>query len=386
MRIRFSTCPTRATRSVGAALIGVLMALQACSDPATSPTAVVTEPDLAAAEDPGIASWNAVALPTLPDEFSYYGGAAQSEAYGVNNLRSVVGWSERSYHGTSSCVGKAAFMNRNGVTIDLLRSLPVNYSCLGNSIANDVNDHDAAVGWVLAANGDKFPWMWTPLGGPVLLASSGLDVMATGINNHGVVVGHNTSLVVGRHALKWLSPTVQTDIHPPGYSNSEAVDINDEGVITGVADGNVVVWLADGTFIDSGRQIGSEIGFFFGVVIQPLAINNRGLVSGSYSSATFADTGFAWLPNASWTDRKAPPTHIAALSNRGRTVGWSEVVAGARHAATRLPNAGARLLKAPKGYTETWATAVNNCGDIVGVAVKNGLHRAAGWVNAACDP
>ena len=218
--------------------------------------------------------------------------------------------------------------------------------------------------------------------------SGAIDIVANAINNPGVAVGYKTSLIDGNHAVKWTSPTTLVDIHPKGWFASEAVDINDNGTIVGIGcrvsypNCEIVRWTPVGVFSTSGRRIGRDVGRLFDIPVRPLSVNGVGFIAGSQPLVATRDTSVYWWGALLWGGLDRPST-VAEVSGHGRTVGW--FAESPRTAYTTVVGGSPVSFPAPVGFTESWFTSVNLCGDLVGVARSASTRRAMVWQTIRCD-
>ncbi|MBT8224731.1 MAG: hypothetical protein HKP61_02815 [Dactylosporangium sp.] len=122
------------------------------------------------------------------------------------------------------------------------------------------------------------------------LGKFGEDANVTGMNNRGQVVGYGLTPAGEWHAFVWSEATGMRDI-APDLGWARAYDINDRGQIVGqcgdeVTTAKACLWEPDGTLrIVAGRPDDNAIA---------RAINNRGVVVGSYGDADRHDRAFAW--------------------------------------------------------------------------------------------
>lgn len=271
------------------------------------------------------------------------GGPFFSQAFGISNKGSVVGFAEL-LGDTDFSTGFPpvhAFLWRKGLMTDL--------GSFGGrvSIANMVNERGEVVGSSQTSATDPLgedfcgsgdfliclPFLWqhgvmTPL--PTLGGNNG---SATGINNRGQVVGFaetaapdpscSGSQVLRLKPVLWEKGKVQELPTLPGFPIGAAFAINDKGQAVGVsADCDVVFVHAllwhNGTMIDLG-----DLG---GMSPQPIGINNRGQVVGGAVLPDGTNHAFFWQ-NGVITDLGTLPGDVfsvaGAINDKGQVAGQS---------------------------------------------------------------
>lgn len=228
-------------------------------------------------------------LPTL--------GGNNGFAAGVNNLGQIVGWAENTVHDTS-CVFPQILQFEPvvyGPAASQIQQLP-NYPGDADGAATAINDEGQIVGIsgtcdnAVGAFSAKHAVLWD--NGVVVslgnLGGQGWNTPAA-INRHGDIVGFSDlpGDVVGGvltpnfHAFIWTKETGKmTDIGVlPGDSLSEALDINDDGVVVGVSIPSFhgFIYKLGGTIQDINKFIPKSSPV---VVIGANGINDRGEITG----------------------------------------------------------------------------------------------------------
>jgi probable HAF family extracellular repeat protein len=188
-----------------------------------------------------------------------------TEATDVNNAGVVVGaynppearafaWTRRAGFvdlegATAASFSLANAVNECGQVVGELDSNAVRWNTfdeieflgtLGGSIATagDINDRGDVVGFsqVDAGSGRGTPFLWTEQQGmrPIVECEGSIGV-ASGINNRREVVGSCDDAGNQPQAFFWSAETGRIDLDLPGFLNSSALAINDQGEVTGVA-------------------------------------------------------------------------------------------------------------------------------------------------------
>lgn len=219
--------------------------------------------------------------------------------------------------------------------------------------------------------------------------AGGVETRPHGVNVHDLVVGKDLG------AFSWQSGSMSLLPHPGPSPTSEALGVNDAGVIVGwIAGSNfgipgrrAVVWTTTGP-LDLGdlRQTTSTPPFF-GDFNEAHGINAAGVVVGGAASDTAATEAFLWQGGA--------PTALGALhsngsvardiNNLGDIVGYSWTSFGIREAA-RFGGPVPVVLPPIAGTNQSIANAVNDAGLAVGYSfTKNGSFEnkfATRWTSS----
>ncbi len=203
-----------------------------------------------------------------------------SSAFGINNRGDVVG----SANGLN---GQRAFYIKADATLVTLQLLTGDV----NSGAFAVNDSGTSVGYSSGGNGIRAV-QWTAEGqaAPLAFVPDATSTQALGINAGRVVVGV-ASTSSGSRAVQWVDGTATILPALPGHAISEALAINDRGIIVG-SSGNpqisrrAVLWTPELHVEDLGSLPGGRSG-------RALGINERDEIVGTAESAT-GNHAFYW--------------------------------------------------------------------------------------------
>jgi len=314
-------------------------------------------------------------------------GGTFSQAWGINNKGVVVGWATLT--GDSA---KHAFLWRKGVMTDLNTLAPADPVPL--SVAFSINDNDEAVGFSEISTPDPLstcvhslvclPVIWRNGAITALPTLGGPDGQASAINNRGQVVGialtdeTDPTCVVPPPVLKpaiWEKGEVHALPTAPfldgivGGALGPAGN-NDRGQVVGVAfdcgspGGSTFLW-------ENNKVI--DMGTIGGLSLVPIAINNKGQATGTYTTIDGINRAFIWQ-NGVATDLGTLPGDVkaegGAINNRGQIVGQScsttscTVFLWENGIMTDL-NA---VVPADSSLFPFEATGINSVGEIVGLA------------------
>lgn len=136
----------------------------------------------------------------------------------------------------------------------------------------DLNDHSQVTGWNLQTPRKGF--RWSLASGAVDLGTLGGDTWGLGINDSGITVGTSTVIQGASQymrAFRWETGNVaQLTLWQSGLQ-SQAFDINDNGVIVGEASNNIGTWRAVRWVNGIPENLGVMAGF---TSSRAIAINN----------------------------------------------------------------------------------------------------------------
>ena len=200
--------------------------------------------------------------------------------------------------------GKVAGLNKVYDTVGGgLTTIPQVPGAVAPPVALDINDHDVVVGYAetcICSNSDhilQIPFIWDPVNGSRSIAVTGAKELVK-VNNHEVAVGiirggspdgFVYEIATGR-TLR-LSTYLPTNPYPW----TEAADINDLGVVTGIHRSNDAqsyhgfVWTEAG-----GATLLPHFGGNVLLDVRPAALNDAGVVVGRAEVADFVWHAFTW--------------------------------------------------------------------------------------------
>ncbi len=339
--------------------------------------------------------YDAVAIPPLP-------GKEGTVALGINNAGQVVG-SSYNLSETGTREDREAFIwdATNGV-----RALP---TLSGESVAWDVNENGRASGYSYDQSAQQRAVWWDVPGNQITdigtltnstTQVSGPTSTAYGINDSGIVVGNadipedsGSPPEIRFHAFLYDVGGGIQDLGTlttawPEYQNgySIAYGINTQGDVVGTANDasfNFLPFVFDTT---NGMQALAQDSNFTGEWYA-VAINDAGLIAGHVIVDTNQSLPFFWQ------SRSATPTQVQmpagfpygefyGINNSGQMVGimWSDPGPEAvEHGFIFDAVNGVRdlndLIAEQSGWVLTYARAINDQGQIVGLGTLNGQKR-----------
>ncbi len=279
---------------------------------------------------------------TLISPFGPYMFVSLINATGINNSGQVVGTAWTDVGG--GCTTYRAFLYSNGAMTDLGSLGSWSSLCPGYSSGSAINDNGQVVGesFLNSITGDYYDmrvFLYSNGSMVNIGALGGINIIATGINNSGQVVGYG-------------------DI--PNFGGLRAF-LYSNGVMTVIANDSTFS-IANG-INDSGQVVGMAC-YLMGTYTQCHAF--------LYSNGAMTDLG-AWSYMSSVAN---------SINKSGQVVGYSYTYVGdnlVTHAF--LYNGGSlldlnNLLPSGSGWILTDATSINDLGQIVGNGVINGHEHA----------
>lgn len=288
-----------------------------------------------------------------------FGVRSGSIAVGINNTGQVAGQA-----GAVSPINQSnahAFLVSNGAMHDL-GTLGVYANPGGNySYAAGINNNGQVVG-----NSNSRAFVYSD----GAMNDLGIIGGATGINNNGQVVGHAQTANYRPHAFLY-SNGVMTDLGTLGGWDSQAEAINDKGQVVGFSDkanGRTHAFLySNGAMSDLGTLPGRSSS-------KANDINNNGQVVGISEGNAFLYDNGVWsdLGNLGGSSSEA-----FDINNNGEVVGRSYSLNNASEEAFLYRNGTMvnlnSLLPQNSGWQLTYATGINDLGQIVGRGRFDGL-------------
>lgn len=307
-------------------------------------------------------------------------GGNFSYGSGVNILGHVAGCSDSESQCNSNTSGQAFLWTPQG-GLDALPLLPQG----GPTAAAGINDYDQVAGysWI---GGTAHAVLWTnntiqDLG----TLPHGSYSVARAINNLGQVTGDSDGVPFGAdQAFLWSSSTGMRDLGGVGLNTSIGAGINLSGHICGWFGNNSIthafLWTEDGGMQDLGTLPGWEWSSGMGINDLDQVVGSSQRLS--YGGHDYVDHATLWSKATGTRDLGTLPGGISsygsAVNNVGQVVGASNLEHGGRstHAFIWSPRAGMHdlnvLIPLGTGWTLSWASGINDLGQITGYGTING--------------
>ena len=320
-------------------------------------------------------SWTAaggpVDIPTLGGRPTF------SFAVAVNESGQVVGKSQIAVDGRAA---SHAFLWTEAVGIMDLGSLAGD---LGESEPAAINAGGQVVGRSTAPGGSGRAFSWTPAGGMVDLGTLGTassSSEARDVNDNGRVAGVSETGAGTRHAVTWTPAGGIVDLGTLGGWNSEAVAVSSNDHVVGWSETTLTV----GTPIPAGGPVHAfvwtsadgmiDLGTLGGANSVAVAVNGVGQVVG-WSDTTFESDppvhAFSWTQTGGMVDLGTlggSDSEARDVNTLGQVVGVSRLPNGDRHGFSWAASTGVLDLGTIAQGSESFASAVNDKGVIVGAA------------------
>lgn len=306
---------------------------------------------------------------TTPQDLGWLAGGYSAEAIAVNENGWVVGWSNKPF---GFDFEPRAVLWPNGPIAEL-GTLPGHT----RSRANDINRNGVVVGQ--SCNPCR-AFRWNPLSGMKELPAPGYGYAdAAAVNDAGLVAGRARAANGQDHAVRWTATGFLWDLHPIQAIASWASAIDEAGNVYGgtmVDGGDGYTYYASASWDVNGKlSVFNAMMPYFGGVAD--AASNGWLV-GVY----FA--GFGPSPY-----RRSPSGELKLLHSQSRLYGINaQGLAVGSYLADALiytRQDSTYILPGFPGAYATAASAVNNCGTIIGSALdlQNRSH-ALRWPHRYC--
>jgi hypothetical protein len=211
--------------------------------------------------------------------------------------------------------------------------------------------------------------------------ATGQGTYAAAINGKSVITGHYVDGGGVSHGfIGSATGTISTfDAPDAGTDPTEGTTptaINAAGVVAGYYTTNKqhgFVRASDGTIQEFDIGLGNDT--------TPVAINNKGVVTGSA-----ALSGFVRTPNGNITQFSAPSaatTSPHAINSAGTVAGSYYTGDNNQHGFFRTKDGSITVFDVPGGFDSTYADGINQSGDITGYAYNNAAY--VGFVRKASD-
>jgi probable HAF family extracellular repeat protein len=333
-------------------------------------------------------------------------GGTFSQAFGINNKGSVVGYSTLTDNPNFRPLH--AFLWREGVMTDLSTLGPTDTLAL--SAAYSINDNDEAVGLSETSTPDPantcgfdslvcLPILWRNVEITALPTLGGLIGEASAINNRGQVVGiaqtdetdpmcHNPVLkpTVWEGGQARALPTAPFRDGIVGGAPGPAGN-NNKGEVVGIitacdfSASRAVLW-------EKHKVI--DMGTLAGLGIAPISINNKEQATGTYTTIAGINRAFLWQDGVATDLGTLPGDNFAEggpINDKGQIVGQScsatscSVFLWENNVMTDLNT----LVPADSSLFMLTATGINSRGQIVGGAIQKTTSQVHAFLAIPCD-
>lgn len=260
-----------------------------------------------------------------------------------------------------------------------------------------MNEYGHVVGWEGFFPNDQDPFLWTPSGGMValpFLPGGTAYAEAFDINNNGVIVGIAQNSSGARRAVKWQNGTI-IDLGALGSSStldSGALGLNDKGEVVGYAENGqvdvngwpirrAVKWSANNVIQDLGVLPGGDTHSY------AYDINNYGVACG-YSDdgpggafvrhpVKYENGTVTFLGSLGGTFG-----HAWAINDAGEIAGDSYLTGNSRSRAFKWSNGVLKDVGALTSTSYSYPTGINTFGQMSGISPNTSLPQAVRWVGA----
>jgi probable HAF family extracellular repeat protein len=347
--VRATHPDTTIARTIGAVAVVFALACRtdAIVEPISSDRLAPTEPDLVLT--------GGVGTPIFPTSVP---GEPQAKGFaiGLNGAGQVTGGAHDLF--TSGDEGNKPFRWTPGGPLVKLTS------CCENGFGADINATGVVVGSIEAGPNNAYrPFVATgnsvsflPLlpGIPNDIETQESHAKALAINDAGDIVGFSPVNGTSSHAVRWNASHLIADLGTLGGSRSQAVDINNAGLIIGMS--HIAGDAASHAFLWSSGTGMQDLNTLLGATITSvLEINDAGQIVGTYTASGGQSHAFRYTPGSGLLDlgtlggTSSEPT---GLNSRGEVVGSSTLAGGGTHAFLWTPSDGMEDVTALTGVAE----------------------------------
>lgn len=278
-----------------------------------------TLPDRAFRWSPGTGMVNLGAL----------GPTSSSNAFGINDAGTVVGWSDEAQGPRLTQVTKWPGSGGGPIALNDFPSIA--------SLAEDINNAGQIVGSAaFDARGHDQAFIWTPQGGLQDLGTEpAFFSFANRINEKGLVIGGLRVTPPDSNGFIWSREHGLLVIGTPGVDRSDATALNNRGQVVGFLNTTGYIWTRSSGFVDlSSRVVNAPPGMtlFAGlgindngtivagtntgtlVLLVPRAVHHQAPVAGAVNVTGAARPNALLSFSAGFTDVDAADTHKAVWS------------------------------------------------------------------------
>lgn len=321
-------------------------------------------------------------------------GGTFSRLNAINSNYVMVGSADYKFNSRTPRTTHAVTRNRGSATF---KKLP--YPTSGDNLADARDINTAGLVVVQSRVSTKFDirsWLWVPSGNTgsytaILPPVAALRVEAEALNHLPVVVG-GYSLSTLTRAFRWSLGGGFVDLHPAGYYESKAEDIDGSGNIVGWVRTNAGSYRA---FRWRGNNQGQQVlGTLGGGNSRGYAIAHSQEMVGSADVAGNTPHAFRHTVNGAMSDLNLGRAEAFDISELGRIVGWRRVLLSAPFGSSpgalaptsyigafASYNGSSVVLPSVSGpYATRYAYGTNLCGDVVGTSVAtDGKTHAVHW-------
>ena len=189
--------------------------------------------------------------------------------------------------------------------------------------ALDINENGEVIGISTTAEGEVHAFLWNFKDGMIDLGSLGGDFsQASDINEAGQVTGYSSDSSGRIHAFFWSKEGGMIDLSQPNHLESWGAALNDSGQVVGSVDGHAFVWTAE-----AGMQRLTSDSIFS----QAVDINNQGQITGQAAFVRNQLIAFVWDPDngvrpLGTLGEEFEASHSLFINQAGQVVGRSLIV------------------------------------------------------------